>query len=126
MSTADHAPLIAQLERKRSALLDALAAPDESARPVALDQTLQGRVSRIDAIAQQQMAKAGRSRLKPELDRIDAALERHRRGRYGRCCRCGEDVPLPRLQADPATPFCRDCADELAEERENAGRGYRD
>lgn len=65
-----------------------LASLERSGKPVELDQTTQGRVSRVDAISNQHMAKAGSTRLVIQLDRINAALERYAAGRYGICCRC--------------------------------------
>jgi DnaK suppressor protein len=104
-----------------------LAGLEDAGQPVALDQTTQGRVSRIDAISQQHMAKAGSSRLMIQLDRIKAALDRYESGRYGICCRCELEIGHGRLMADPAAPFCLECTEELAEAkqhnmRRNAGR----
>ena len=53
------------------------AALDGSGKPVELNQTTQGRLSRIDAIFQQNMAKAGSNRLTIQLQRIKAALDRY-------------------------------------------------
>jgi DnaK suppressor protein len=114
--------LVAKLVSSRAEIQDALVYLDEVGRPVALDQTTQGRVSRIDAITQQQMAKAGRTHLQTQLERIRAALERHEAGRYGLCCRCELDIGFERLTADPATPFCLECVAELAENREREER----
>ncbi len=57
---------------------------------------------------------------KEELEEIDRALTRIDRQQYGRCEGCGGRIPLRRLAALPATPYCRDCAEraeggELAE-----------
>lgn len=41
---------------------------------------------------------------------IDAALTRIAEGTYGYCTRCGEPIGDERLEALPATPFCRACA----------------
>jgi DnaK suppressor protein len=114
--------LVTKLASSRADIHGALVLLDEGRKPVALDQTTQGRVSRIDAITQQQMAKAGRTHLQLQLERIRAALERHEAGRYGLCCRCELDIGLERLTADPATPFCLECVEELAENREREQR----
>ena len=44
-----------------------------------------------------------------ELDEIDAALGRLRADTYGVCEGCGGSIPLPRLQALPATRSCVLC-----------------
>jgi DnaK suppressor protein len=122
MPGRDLEPLVDALRLKRSEILATLAMLDRADQPVELDQTLQGRLSRMDAITQQEMARAGRTHLADALKRIDAALARHRSGRYGLCCRCGEAIPAQRLHAEPATPFCLECLDEIAEEHRDDGR----
>lgn len=45
-----------------------------------------------------------------EVRQIDAALTRIEEGNYGFCMRCGEEISEARLEALPATPFCKNCA----------------
>jgi DnaK suppressor protein len=45
-----------------------------------------------------------------EVAEIDQALLRIESGDYGRCAQCGEDIPLERLAALPATTTCIECA----------------
>lgn len=40
---------------------------------------------------------------------VESALERFREGRYGVCKDCGDEIPVERLQAVPATVLCVDC-----------------
>ncbi|MEY2115068.1 MULTISPECIES: TraR/DksA family transcriptional regulator [Rhodanobacter] len=105
------------LLQKRLDLMETIEQLKASGGTVELDQTLQGRLSRMDAMAQQQMAKAGHTRLTIELQRISAALKRFEEDRYGVCCRCKEDIQAERLMADPAAPFCMGCVEEIAEEK---------
>lgn len=44
------------------------------------------------------------------LDEIGAALERVSTGSYGKCLRCGQEIPIARLCFLPATRFCVECA----------------
>ncbi len=60
------------------------------------------------------MARASRSRLLAEVQRIEAAIRRIERGTFGQCCRCDEDIEPTRLVADPAAPFCLGCAGAAA------------
>ena len=88
---------------------------DESATtadraPVELDQQSVGRLSRMDAMQVQAMANAQSGRRRAELRRIEAALGRWREDEYGHCVRCGEEIAIRRLELDPATPQCIDCA----------------
>jgi RNA polymerase-binding protein DksA len=48
---------------------------------------------------------------KAELGEIDRALSRIDGQHYGRCEGCGGRIPLRRLAALPATPYCRNCAE---------------
>lgn len=112
-----YSALVVRLRRQRTDIIEGLASLDAAGLPVELDQTVQGRISRMDAIAQQQMARAGQGHLRIELTRIDAALRRYDERRYGICCRCEEDIALARLQADPATPLCLDCAQTAEAQR---------
>jgi len=124
MQAAEHEALLQALRQRREQIAETLQALNDSSRPVELDQTVQGRLSRIDAITQQQMARAGRANLQAEVSRIDAALQRAADGTFGSCCRCHQVLEPERLRADPAAPLCIDCIDEIAEERrEQALRG---
>lgn len=49
-----------------------------------------------------------------EISRIRAALDRIRKGSYGTCARCGEQISAERLDVLPETPFCRFCAASAA------------
>jgi len=96
-------------------LLDLKAETDEliksssvSCQPVDLDQPI-GRLSRMDALQQQAMAKASSDGLKKRLQLIESALQAFRRERYGDCRRCEEPIGYPRLRARPESPFCLEC-----------------
>src|SRR5262245_11044665 len=47
------------------------------------------------------------------LDSVRTALQRIREGKYGRCRRCGADIPKERLDALPETLYCINCAQQL-------------
>jgi len=77
---------------------------------VDVDQTTQGRLSRMDALQGQAMAQEVARRREAEIRRIDAALGRIEEGEYGYCTACGEEIARKRLDLDPAAPNCIDCA----------------
>jgi DnaK suppressor protein len=81
-----------------------------SSEVVELDQTRTGRLSRIDALQLQAMAKAGQARSQQQLQRIEAALQRLERGTYGECLDCGEPIAPARLEANPTVSLCVSCA----------------
>jgi DnaK suppressor protein len=81
----------------------------DSRKPVELDQTAIGRVSRMDAIQGQAMQLETERRRGVERVRIDAALERIETGSFGYCTICDEDIAIKRLENDPSVPNCIDC-----------------
>lgn len=91
---------------KKQEVTDLLNANAEDAAPVELDQTQQGRLSRMDAIQQQAMAAETQRRRQRDVHLLDAALKRLDEGEYGYCVNCGEAIGTERLALDPATPFC--------------------
>ncbi len=97
--------LVAQQQTLKLQLLES----DDASRPVTLDQQSVGRISRIDAIQQQQMATANRSQSIALLLQIDTALKRIELDQYGQCQICDEPIALARLQARPHTPNCILC-----------------
>lgn len=81
----------------------------ESTRVVTLDQTATGRLSRMDALQQQEMAKDRTIRANLEIKRLVAALERCRNGTYGHCAECEELINPRRLELYPTALHCIQC-----------------
>ena len=79
-------------------------------KPVLLDQSMVGRLSRMDALQNQAMALESERRRGVEVQRIDAALARIESGEFGFCAVCGKDIELKRLDHDPTVPSCIACA----------------
>jgi DnaK suppressor protein len=105
------------LLQQQQALLGLQQTADEAAKTVELDQTSVGRLSRMDALQGQAMSQERDRRRRIELQRIAAALQRIEVGDYGDCVHCGEAIAIARLQLDPATPLCIDCASKSDELR---------
>ena len=83
---------------------------DESAAVVELDQARVGRLSRMDAMQAQAMARASSQRRKVLLREIEAALKRIDDGEYGLCQACEEPINPKRLDVDPTARLCIECA----------------
>jgi len=101
------------LKLKRSELLHQLDDSSSDSKPVQLDQQSVGRVSRIDAIQQQQMAIANRGQLQHLLKEIEEALNRIEIGEYGLCLNCAEMIKPGRLQIQPSAQYCLTCQSEF-------------
>ena len=110
MDRHTHSELVKRLEAEAEALEAAERDTEGDRRPVELDQQSVGRLSRMDALQMQAMASAQSRRRADALRRIRAALARARDGELGYCQRCGEEIAAARLDLDPATAFCVDCA----------------
>jgi len=82
----------------------------ESRQAVELDQTRIGRLSRMDAMQQQEMAKETERRRALDRQRITAALARMESADYGYCIKCDEEIAAARLALDPALLTCIACA----------------
>lgn len=98
------------LEKKRDEIKGMLEISKETVKPVALDQSSVGRLSRMDALQAQSMALAVESRRKNELNMISSALKRIEDGDYGYCVNCDEPIAPRRLEFDPTVLACIRCA----------------
>ncbi|MES1928358.1 TraR/DksA family transcriptional regulator [Salinisphaera dokdonensis CL-ES53] len=90
----------------RAYLADSVSADDA----VELDQTRQGRLSRMDAMQAQAMSKAARNRANQALQRIAGTRKRLGSPDFGLCTDCDEPIAPARLLHDPTTLRCLDCA----------------
>lgn len=99
-----------RLIEQREALLEVSESSSEAAETVELDQTRVGRVSRMDALQAQAMAKESNRRRQLTLQRIDSALQRIEADDYGDCAVCNEPIMSERLEADPGALLCIGCA----------------
>jgi DnaK suppressor protein len=111
------AELATDLRALRDELQALLELSEESARPVDLDQPI-GRISRVDAMQQQSMARATREGHRLRLDQVKLALAALGEDEYGLCRRCEEPIGFKRLKAKPETPLCIVCQGRM-----EVGRG---
>ncbi len=107
--TGDHADPRQRLLAMREAIEAVAESRADASEVVELDQARTGRLTRMDALQLQAMAKAGQARARVELARIDAALRRLDDGRYGDCLDCDEPIAAARLEANPTATRCVDC-----------------
>lgn len=108
LTTGQEKELEAALRELTAHLSKLLDATSGDAKPVDLDQPI-GRLSRMDAMQQQQMAKAARRNHELKRTQVLAALAALEAGEYGECRRCEEPIGYARLAARPETPFCLSC-----------------
>ena len=95
-----------ELEREIREDMDAN--PDDSG-VVELDSSI-GRLSRMDALQNQQMALELKRRQENQLLRIENAFKRLAKGQYGLCGKCKKPIEEDRLEVFPDTVTCVRCA----------------
>ena len=79
---------------------------------VELDQSRQGRLSRMDALQGQAMSIAAKQRRELVVKSINNALKRIDDDDYGYCSHCGEQIAEGRLHIDPTATLCITCAEK--------------
>lgn len=108
LTGSEQTKLLNKLLAQKDELEVLLEESSASSQVVDLDQPI-GRLSRMDALQQQAMAKANRAGHHQRLVLIDAALLAIKLDRYGECRRCEEPISYSRLNVRPESPFCLDC-----------------
>ncbi len=106
------AELRADLVTLKSELEALLDTTNAGTKPVDLDEPI-GRLSRMDAIQQQKMAQANRTRNAQRLQMVIAALAADPEDEYAWCKRCDEPVGYGRLKTRPEAPFCVSCQEAI-------------
>ena len=82
----------------------------ESRQTVELDQQSVGRLSRMDALQAQAMARAHQVRRDGLRQALLQALVRIEEGEFGYCNDCGDLISQARLELNPALQLCIGCA----------------
>jgi DnaK suppressor protein len=105
MDTSESAGFRAALLAERTRLVEeigeAIEAPDQM--------TYGSQAAAASQVFDQQRDLALRDRAIQHLAQVDAAIGRLEGGTYGRCVRCGRDIPPGRLEALPWAAHCIDC-----------------
>ena len=113
LTEAQFSELLTLLLSRREMLETQLSESSHALRPIALDQTLLGRVSRMDAIQQQEVT-ASTHRLKSiALQKVTNALALFKIGNFGYCRECDNPIGYKRLKAQPESALCLRCQTSL-------------
>ena len=98
-----------RLETLAKEIKEDLNTSKDSAGIVELNTSI-GRLSRMDAMQNQQMALELRRRQENQLLRIQNAIKRMDQGQYGLCGKCKKPIAEERLEASPDVVMCVRCA----------------
>lgn len=69
-----------------------------------------GRLSRLDSMQMQEVAKEAQRRREERIALLEVALDQLDEGTYGRCESCGDDIDFERLRITPEAIRCSACA----------------
>tara|TARA_B100000745_G_scaffold229142_1_gene153573 strand:+ start:3595 stop:3963 length:369 start_codon:yes stop_codon:yes gene_type:complete len=96
----------------KSELETLLATSKELTATVTLDQQAVGRLSRMDAMQQQSMAKAKTQLYEKQYRQVLKALNRIDINDYGYCQTCDESIGFSRLAVRPESDLCIQCQEK--------------
>ena len=97
------------LVNEKEELMELSKKTKEFRAPVILDQQSVGRLSRMDAIQQQNMSLATDTNRKQRISKIENTLKRIDQDIFGICINCNEFISEKRLLIDPTVLKCIDC-----------------
>jgi DnaK suppressor protein len=86
-----------------------LESSEDAAAAVEPDKGL-GRLSRLEAMQDQQLVMEMRRRKKRQLAEIKSAISRLEMGNYGSCIFCGKEISPERLEVSPETQTYMRCS----------------
>ena len=86
-----------------------LAKTEQSAEAVSPDKSL-GRLSRMEAMQDQQLILEARRRKKMQKVAVLSALQRIEHGQFGTCIFCGKSIDPARLEVAPESSTCVSCS----------------
>ena len=109
LTDGERAEIRGLLEELATKLEERMKISGDQAQPVDLDEPI-GRLSRMDAIQMQQMAKAGLSREQQKLVRVRNALGVIEDEGFGNCEVCKRPIGIDRLRFQPEILLCVRCA----------------
>ena len=98
-----------RLEELEREIREDMDANPEDSGVVELDSSI-GRLSRMDAMQNQQMALELKRRQENQLLRIENAFKRLAKGHYSLCGKCKKPIEEDRLEVFPDTVTCVRCA----------------
>jgi RNA polymerase-binding transcription factor DksA len=90
----------------REQLADYDADPEENGAHLDVNE---GFADSAQATAERSEALGKIEQLRSHYRELTLALRRIEEGSYGKCERCGQDIPVERLEAIPATRLCVSC-----------------
>lgn len=108
LTAVEEQALIEQLHVLQKEIHERVKNLAEATKPVDLETPI-GRLSRMDAMQEQEMQKATKQKYLLRLQLIEQAIKAADNDVYGYCRKCEEPIGYARLQVRPEAPFCMEC-----------------
>ena len=109
MNSCDQHKYLKHLEEALYEVEKYLESSEDAAAAVEPDKGL-GRLSRLEAMQDQQLVMEMRRRKKRQLAEIKSAISRLEMGNYGSCIFCGQIISPDRLEVSPEAQTCMRCS----------------
>ncbi len=113
LTNMQRAQLTTRLKEYCLELRNTLENGQAAGKTVELDQTRQGRLSRMDAMQGQAMAQAATARTRKQIKLAETRLNQVNDSHFGCCDECGELIVFARLMSNPTACLCIQCAQTL-------------
>lgn len=98
-----------KLESLKNEVEEGIVSLKERTKPVSPDVSL-GRLTRQEAMQEQNMALENLRQAEIRLKKINSALNRIHNKTFGECIDCGDDIAKERLEIMPENGLCIECA----------------
>lgn len=108
MTSKEKEKLIGIIADRIGQLNEEISELQELTKPIPLDAAI-GRVSRMDAINNKTINEASLRDKKKILKRLERALDQSLDKDFGKCQKCGKEIPFGRLEYMPHTTRCVHC-----------------
>lgn len=109
MDQSERKKVLKVIESEMEKTLKNIADYKEMTKAVSPDNAI-GRLSRMDAINNQGVMKAALEKAKEKLKSLEFLVNKVNEKDFGKCRRCGNEIPIQRMMFMPQSPFCVNCA----------------
>src|SRR6056297_193635 len=109
MTTDELNELKSSITDKIHTIEDSLRYLNEETKPIEPSVSL-GRLTRMEAISEKGVNEYVLAQNKQALQKLYNALDRIEKGTYGKCLKCGKEIPIGRLRLVPEAIGCVACS----------------
>ena len=109
MNTLSKQDIENQIKEKIKKLNQEIVTLKDLTQPISPDSAI-GRVSRMDAINNKSVNEAALRKKQAQLTALNEALKNIDDPKFGKCIKCGAEIPIGRIMIMPESKKCVHCA----------------